>query len=248
MIAAGAHGAVAARAAVHDDALNAGAAVGQRLVHRALQFDGMAAAPAAVGGDHELGARILDAVLDGVGGKAAENHRMHGADAGTGLHGDHRLRNQRHVNDDAVAAADAGGLERVGETAHLAVQLGIGQLAHIAGLALEHDGDLPAPLAQIHIQAIVRDIQPPVGEPAVVGRVVRVQSHGKRLLPIDFGARQIGPETDIVALGLGVHRLQFARLERGILAKLRRRRKYTVFLQHGLNVFFGHGPPPAALN
>ena len=124
MVASGAHGAVAARAAVDDDALNAGAAVGQRLVDRALQFDGVAAAPAAVGGDHELGARILDAVLDGVGGEAAENHRVHGADAGAGLHGNHGLGNQGHVDDDAVAAADAGGLERVGETAYLAVQLG----------------------------------------------------------------------------------------------------------------------------
>ncbi len=97
----------AARASIDDDVLHGFAALGQRLVDRALEFDRMAAAPAAVGGDHELGAGIFDSILDRVGGKAAEHHRMHRADAGAGLHGDHCLGNQRHVNDHAIAAPDA---------------------------------------------------------------------------------------------------------------------------------------------
>ena len=103
---------------------------------------GVAAAPAAIGGDHQLGACVFDAVLDGVRGKAAENHRVHGADAGARVHGDHRLGNQRHVNDDAVAASDAERLERIGEPAHLAVQLGVGEFAHIPRLTFENDRDL----------------------------------------------------------------------------------------------------------
>src|SRR5450631_2759974 len=97
-VAAGAHWAVTARAGVDDDFLHGGTAIGERLVDRAFEFDRIAAAPAAVGGDYQLRARIFDAILDGVGGTAAEYDRVHGADARTGLHGDHSLRNQGHVN------------------------------------------------------------------------------------------------------------------------------------------------------
>ncbi len=239
-IAAGAHWAVTARAGINDDVLHRRTAVGERLVDRALELDCVAAAPAAIGGDHERRTRVFDAIFDGVGGKAAENHRVHGADAGAGLHGDHGLRNQGHVNDDAVAAPNAGRFECICKPAHLAVQLGIGELAHVARLTLEHDRDLLAPLAQIDIQTIVRHVQLSVGEPAEVGRLAVVQWHRKRPAPIDFGVRQIRPETDIVVRGLVVHPLQFAGLERGVLAELCGRRKYAVLLQHGLNVFLGH--------
>ncbi len=49
-------------------------------------------------------------VLDARGklrrGEAAEHHRVDGADAGAGQHGDHRFRHHRHVDDDPVALLD----------------------------------------------------------------------------------------------------------------------------------------------
>ena len=45
---------------------------------------------------------------------------------------------------DPIAAAYALRLERIGEPADFGVQLPIGQLAHIARFAFEHDRDLVA--------------------------------------------------------------------------------------------------------
>src|ERR1700676_72679 len=245
-VAAGAHWAVGARAGVNDDFLHGGTAVGERLVDRAFEFDRIAAAPAAVGGDYEPRARIFDAILDGVGGKAAEYHRGHGADARTGLHGNHGFRNPGHVNHDPIAAPNARILERICKPAHLAVQLSVGQPAHVARLTLEHDRGLPAAIAQMHIQAIVRHVQLTVGEPAVVGRPAVVQGHREGPVPIDLCRRQIRPEADIVIRGLCVHVVQVAGLEHGVVAQLRGRLKHTVLLQHGLNVFLSHRPAPPA--
>ncbi len=48
----------------------------------------------------------------------------------------------------------------------------------------------------MHIQAIVRDVQLSVGEPAVIRRVRVVQRHREGLLPVDLGDGQIRPEAD----------------------------------------------------
>jgi hypothetical protein len=165
---------------------------------------------------------------------------MYGADAGAGLHGDHGLRNQGHVNHHAVAAPDAGIFQRVRKPAHLAVQLGVGERAHVARLTLEHDRGLRAAIAQMHVETIVRDVQLTVDEPAVVGRFTVVQGHREGPMPIDLGRRQIRPEADIVIGGFCVHILQVAGLERGLLAELLGRLEYPVFVQHGLNVFLRH--------
>ena len=47
-----------------------------------LAFSGnlLAAPPAAVGRDHQLGLGVVVAVGDGLGREAAEDHRVHGAD------------------------------------------------------------------------------------------------------------------------------------------------------------------------
>ncbi len=122
-IAARAHLAGRAGASIDDDALHGFAALGQRLVDRGFQFDRVAAAPTAIGGNDELRAGIFDPILDGVRGKSAEHHRMHGADARAGLHGDDDLGDQRHVDDHSIAAAYSLRLERIGEPADFLMQL-----------------------------------------------------------------------------------------------------------------------------
>ena len=66
---------------------------------------------------------IVDAIDDGVGGKSAEDDRVHGADASAGQHGDGKLRHHAHVDRDAVSLADAKPLERVGEALDFGEQL-----------------------------------------------------------------------------------------------------------------------------
>jgi hypothetical protein len=78
----------------------------QRLVDIGLEADMLAAANRLVGRDDRLAVGIQYPVLDGLRGKAAKHHRVHGADAGAGQHGVDRFRNHRHVDADTVAFAD----------------------------------------------------------------------------------------------------------------------------------------------
>ena len=99
------------------------APLAERVVGVALELDGVAAAPAAVGGDEHPGARVLDPVAQRVGGEAAEDDRVRGSDAGAGEHRDGELGDHRHVDRHAVAPLDAERAERVGATPHLLEQL-----------------------------------------------------------------------------------------------------------------------------
>ena len=62
MIAPALHGDWRTIAPEHNHALDRLAALGQCLVDRALERRGLPATPAAIGGDHESGAGILDAI------------------------------------------------------------------------------------------------------------------------------------------------------------------------------------------
>src|SRR5207253_11074853 len=59
--------------------------------------------------------------------KTAEHHGMDRADAGTGQHSDDRLGYHRHVENDAVAGADAQVFEDGGEGCDLIPELAIGE-------------------------------------------------------------------------------------------------------------------------
>ena len=198
-----------------------------------LQLDDVAAAPAAVGGDDELGPGVLDAVLQRGRREAAEHHRVNRADAVAGVHRDDDLGHQRHVDDDAVAVLHALRAQRVGEAAHFGVQLAVAQAARVARLALEDDGGLVAALGQVHIQAVVRDVQPAVGEPAVVGRLGVIEAHREGLVPDELAARQVRPETDVdPAAARCAHVLQVVRLDaRAARGELRSGRERALLQQ-----------------
>ena len=73
--------------------------------------------------------------------EAAEDDRVGGADAGAGEHRDRRLGDHRHVDGDPVARLHPEREQRVGRLADLAVQVGVGDRAGVARLALPVDGD-----------------------------------------------------------------------------------------------------------
>jgi hypothetical protein len=83
-------------------------------------------------------------VLQRLGGEAAEDHRVRGADPGAGEHRDDGLGDHRQVDRDRVALADAELGQGVGGLADLTLQVGIGDGAGVARLALEVDRDLVA--------------------------------------------------------------------------------------------------------
>jgi hypothetical protein len=96
----------------------------QRFVHQMLVGHRLAAAHAGVGRDHHLRLGVVDAGGQRAGGEAAEHHRVDGADAHAGQHGEQRLGDHRHVDQHAVALADAERLQDGGHALHFGVQLG----------------------------------------------------------------------------------------------------------------------------
>ncbi len=112
--------------------------------------------------------------------EAAEHHRMHGADAGAGQHGEHRLGDHRHVDGHPVALDDAQLLQHVGEAADAIMKLAVGDLQIEVGLvAFPDDRDLIAALLQMTVNAVGGDVQRAVLEPfnRDVVRVVRRMLH-----------------------------------------------------------------------
>jgi hypothetical protein len=82
------------------------------------------------------------------------------ADAGTGEHRHHDLRNHRHIDGYAVAFLHPARLQYVGELANLLVKLAVGDLFVVLGIiALPDDGNLIAPAIEVTVQAVVADIE-----------------------------------------------------------------------------------------
>ena len=90
-----------------------------RLVEQRLIRDDARALDAAARRQNDFRLGVVDAGGELLGGKTAEHHRMHGADARAGQHREHRLRHHRHVDDDAVAFGDAEVAQHGAEQLHL---------------------------------------------------------------------------------------------------------------------------------
>ena len=130
----------------NDDALDRRFAV-QRFIDLSLERNDRAAPIAAIRRDHRDRAAVCDPIANAVRAESAEDDRMHRADPRAGEHGDRRLRNRRHVNDDAIAFADFVSLQDVRELADLAVQLLIRERAFVARFAFPKDRGLVPPPA-----------------------------------------------------------------------------------------------------
>ena len=168
--------------------------------------DGAPPPPTPVGGDHDLGLGVVDAVDERVGREPAEDHRVGGAEAGAGEHGHGQLGDHRHVDGDPVALLDAQSLEHVGEPADLVEQVGVGDGAGVTRLALPVEGDLVA-LAGLHVavEAVVGDVQLAVAEPPGEGQVP-FQDRREVLRPGQQLSGLPGPEGLVVGVGLVVER------------------------------------------
>jgi hypothetical protein len=97
-----------------------------RLVEQRLVGDDAGALEAAARGQDDFRLGVVDAGGELLGGKAAEHHRVHRADARAGQYADDGFRHHRHIEDDAVALADAEVAQ------HGAQELHLGQEAAIA--------------------------------------------------------------------------------------------------------------------
>ena len=194
-VTAGNHVAGRLRALVNDDVLDRLAtAHGDAFIDDGLEGQFLAAAQLVVGRDHRHSAGVLNALLQALGRKAAEHHRVRGANAGAGLHGHHAFDCHGHVDDDAVALFHAHAFEHVGKLADLGVQFFVSDVGHLAVITFKDDGFLLlGGCAQMAVQAVVRGVDQAVGEPLVKRCVRLVQGLGEGLFPAEVLAGQAGP-------------------------------------------------------
>ena len=127
---------------------------------------------ARVDGDQRLRLGELHPLLDRVRREAAEDDVVRGADPRAGEHRDGDLGDHRQVDADDVAGLDPALLEHVGEPLDVAVQVGVGDVALLALLAVPVEGDpVAAAGLDVAVEAVVRGVQLAVGEPLVERRV-----------------------------------------------------------------------------
>ncbi len=186
---------------LHDDHMLHGRAVLERLVRVGLQRH-LAPAPAPlVGGDQDSAAAVLDAVRQAVRGEAAEHHRMDRAEPGAGQHRHRRLHHHRHIDRHPVPALHAEAAQRVGQAAHLLVQLAVRDPALLVRVvAFPDDRHLVRTLRQVPVEAGGGCVQRAVLIPADadVALEAGVLRAGGRAHPGD-APRLLGPER----LGVG---------------------------------------------
>ena len=194
-----------ASAAHHQHVLHCGAgAIGEGLIDSRLEGHGAVLTEAAIGRDQKLRLTIDQPVPQGLGREAAEHHRMGGADAGAGQHGDRRLRHHRHVESHQIALADSQGLEGIGRLAHLGVELAVGEGAAVTRFPLPDQGRLfGAGPRQVAIETVEAEICGAALEPAGEGGVAPIEHGVERLEPVEFAAGLLAPEGIGIGLGTG---------------------------------------------
>ena len=112
---------------------------------------------------------VVDAGGQFLCGEAPEHHGVDGANPGAREHGDHRLRDHRHIDDHAVAARDALRRQRPRHPGHFVPQLGVrvpaDGIGH--GAVIDERQLFPAPAVDVVVEGVVARVELTAGEPAV---------------------------------------------------------------------------------
>ena len=153
-------------------------------------------------GDQHLGLTVVDPVGQRVGGEPAEHDGVRGSDAGAGEHRHREFRDHSHVDGDTIATLDAQRGQCIGETAHLEVEVPVGEVAGLARFAHPVVRDLLASILQVSIQTVVRQVERAVAEPAEKGRFGVVEGHGRLFEPTHPLQGLVEPEGGEVLLGV----------------------------------------------
>ncbi len=177
--------------------------------------------------------------MQGLGGEAAEDDGVRGAETGAGEHRDRGLGDHRQVDRDGVALADAEVGEGVRRALHLGVQVGVRDVAGVAlGLTDEVDRDLvAAPGLDVAVDGVDARVELAVGEPLREGRVAPVERLREGRAPRQVGAGLLGPEALVVGSRLLVEVGRAVRLR----GELGRRREGQSLMDEVLERLFAHG-------
>ena len=142
----------------------------------------------AAGGRHDgLRLEVVDAHCEFAGGEPAEDNRVDRTNARTGEHCDNRLRDHRHVDDDAVALFDALVLQHFGEPGRGVRQFAVADLLLGVGDGgvVDECGVLTPAGFDVAVKRVVADVEFAVGEPAVQRCARIVERAGGLGVPVD---------------------------------------------------------------
>ena len=111
---------------------------------------------------------------------------MDRADPRGGQHGNQALNDHRHLNNDAVAPADAAPLHNECQEFDFVMQLRVCDgAALLADVSLVNDRDLVRVFGQVAVDAVIGNVELTVGKPAVEGLIGLVEDNGRLLSPLD---------------------------------------------------------------
>src|SRR6185437_13665694 len=156
---------------------------------------------------------------------------MNGTDARTTEQRNRQLGTHAHVNADAIAALDAQPLQHIGEPLYLLMQIGVGQPAHLAGLALPQQRNLVLARTQrMAVDAVVREVELASYKPLRI-LAFAIENFVPRSEPLQLRG-SLCPELLRLFDAAAIHRLILLQtLYMGLGRKLSRRRKHPVFSQ-----------------
>ncbi len=155
-------------------------ALGHGLVGRLLHRHDLAAPVEAVRRDQQPGLAVGQPRGDGAGPEAREARRVDGADPRDGQRGDGGLRRHRQEDADPVSLAHSQRLQRVGQAVDLARELGVGERARLAVVALPGDGRPGAAAGiQVAVDAVVGEVQTAAWEPLRPGHPAGAVQHSR---------------------------------------------------------------------
>ena len=181
-----------------------------RLVGRALERHGRAAAPGLVLRDQHLTAHVVRAVGERVGREAAEDDRVRRTEAGAREHRDRELGHHPHVDRDLRPLADVELLQGICHLDNAAQQLRVAERRALSlWLALPEVRDpFAATGLDVAVEAVVGDVERAAEEPLRV-RQLPLRHRVEVLEPRHALARLTGPEllrVDVVEIGRRVRR------------------------------------------
>ena len=194
-VAAGRKIAVVLRALQDDAALDLVAGEIDRAVEQRLVGNCAAGFEPAGSRDDQLRRRIVDAGGEFARRKAAEDDGMDGAEPRAGQHGERRLRDHRHVDDDAIALFDALVAQYGGKGCDFGLEFAIGEFPDRAGegAVVDQCDLICAAVFDMAVDGIEAGVAFSADKPAAVNAGGCVENLFRRREPVD-GLGGLGPE------------------------------------------------------
>ena len=142
--------------------------LGERVVEHRLHRHGLAAAPAAVGGDHRLRAAVAQSSRQRLRPETREQRHQDRAELQHREERDIGLGQVRHVQADDVAAAEAERAQPAGEAADLGIEFAIAETALLGRVLAfpDQEGLFPDRAAAMAVEAIQHDVGGAADAPA----------------------------------------------------------------------------------